>query len=112
MLIWRLFGSVATVLALAGCTYFPQLGRPAEQFHGPVPVATRTPADDALMCLSQSPEVRRLGAVFAVHTITDQTNKITQDEGGVVPRDAAGMLVTALQKAGVEQVNRSNTVVT
>src|SRR5690606_20471161 len=50
--------------------------------------------------------------VLAVHSITDQTNKFNNDEGGFVPRDAAAMLVTALQKAGIAQVNRSNTVVT
>lgn len=112
MLSFKLAGSVLAIMALSGCTFFPQMSRPAAQFHGPVPLATSTPADDALMCLSQAPEVRRLGSVFAVHTISDQTNKVTQEEGGVVPRDVAGMLVTALQKAGVQQVNRSNTVVT
>ncbi|WP_417583816.1 CsgG/HfaB family protein [Pelagibacterium sp.] len=111
MLIWKTAGSLVALLALSGCTLFPQMSRPSAQFYGPVPLATKTPADDALFCLSQSPEVKRLNAVFAVHTVSDQTNKITQEEGGVVPRDAAGMLVTALQMAGVAQVNRSNTVV-
>lgn len=98
--------------SLAGCTTLPQLSRPTPEFHGPVPVATTTPADDALICLSQTPEVRRSNAIFAVHSITDATNKINPDDGGFVPRDAAGMMISALQKAGVKQVNRSNTVVT
>ena len=101
-----------TALALSGCVHLGEMGRPFDQFSGPVPLATTTPADDALLCLSQTPGVQRSGIVFAVHTVTDQTNKFTSEEGGVVPRDVAGMLVTALQKAGVRQVNRSNTVVT
>ena len=112
MLIKQAAVATLAALALTGCTTFPQLSRPTDAFYGPVPLATTTPADDALVCLSQSPRVRNSGIVFAVHTIPDQTNKITSDEGGVVPRDAAGMLISALQKAGVQQVNRSNTVVT
>lgn len=104
--------SAFLAVALSGCVHLPQMSRPAAQFNGPVPLATSTPADDALLCLSQRPEVRNSRVVFAVHTITDQTNKFTNEEGGIVPRDVAGMLVTALQKAGVRQVNRSNTVVT
>jgi curli biogenesis system outer membrane secretion channel CsgG len=99
-------------LALTGCTSLRPMGRPEPTFHGPVPIATVTPADEALVCLSRSNEVRRSGIVLAVHTVTDQTNKFTSEEGGFVPRDAAAMLVTALQKAGIAQVNRSNTVVT
>jgi curli biogenesis system outer membrane secretion channel CsgG len=99
-------------LSLAGCTAMSQMSRPDKPFNGPVPVATATPHDEALICLSKSPEVRRSGIVVAVHSITDQTNKFTSEEGGFVPRDAAAMLVTSLQKAGIAQVNRSNTVVT
>lgn len=112
MLILKAPVAAVTALALSGCVHLGEMGRPFERFDGPVPLATTTPADDALLCLSQSPEVRNAGSVFAVHTVTDQTNKFTSEEGGVVPRDVAGMLVTALQKAGVRQVNRSNTVVT
>jgi curli biogenesis system outer membrane secretion channel CsgG len=112
MLILKAPVAAITALALSGCVHWGEMGRPSAQFNGPVPLATTTPADDALLCLSQTPEVRRSGIVFAVHTVTDQTNKFTSEEGGVVPRDVAGMLVTALQKAGVRQVNRSNTVVT
>ncbi|HEV7291113.1 MAG TPA: CsgG/HfaB family protein [Devosia sp.] len=108
----KLLGTAVLVVALTGCTTFSQMSRPKAQFHGPVPLATATPADDALVCLSKTPEVRNSGIVLAVHTITDQTNKFNSDEGGFVPRDVAAMLITALQKAGMAQVNRSNTVVT
>ncbi|MFC3706301.1 CsgG/HfaB family protein [Devosia honganensis] len=108
----KILAPALAALTLAGCTALTPMTRPHAQFHGPVPIATATPADEALVCLSRSPEVRRAGIVVAVHTITDQTNKFTSEEGGFVPRDAAAMLITALQKAGIAQVNRSNTVVT
>ncbi|SMQ71724.1 Curli biogenesis system outer membrane secretion channel CsgG [Devosia lucknowensis] len=108
----KLFAVSAFALALAGCTSLSPMSKPEPAFHGPVPIATATPADEALVCLSKSSEVRHSGIVMAVHTVTDQTQKFTSEEGGFVPRDAAAMLVTALQKAGIAQVNRSNTVVT
>lgn len=112
MLMVRGLGVALTCVSLAGCVTLPGEGRPVDEFRGPVPVATATPTDDALVCLSKTPEVRRSNIVFAVHSITDQTNKYNSDEGGFVPRDAAGMLISAFQKAGVKQVNRSNTTVT
>lgn len=99
-------------LTLAGCTALTPMTRPKAEFHGPVPIANSTPHDEALICLSKSPEVRRSGIILAVHTISDQTNKFNADEGSFVPRDSAAMLITALQKAGMGQVNRTNTVVT
>lgn len=100
------------VCALAGCTALTPMTRPKAAFHGPVPIANATPADEALVCLSKTPEVRNSGIMLAVHTVADQTNKFNSDEGSFVPRDAAAMLITALQKAGMQQVNRSNTAVT
>lgn len=100
------------VIALTGCTALTPLTRPKAEFHGPVPIANSTPHDEALVCLSKTAQVRNSGIMLAVHTIADQTNKFNADEGSFVPRDAAAMLITALQKAGVNQVNRTNTVVT
>jgi curli production assembly/transport component CsgG/holdfast attachment protein HfaB len=78
-----------------------------------VPTITQTPADPALACLAESDAVKASDTTFAVHTIQDATNKFaTEETGGFVPRDVAGMLVTALSKAGVKQVNRANTAVT
>jgi curli biogenesis system outer membrane secretion channel CsgG len=102
----------AALVGLAGCTTIGSLGRPIKAYNGAVPLATATPADDALVCLSKTSGVRKSGIIFAVNTITDQTGKFSTDEGGYVPRDAAGMLISALQKAGVQQVNRANTSVT
>lgn len=108
----KVLGLSLTVLALAGCSNLTQMTRPKAAFHGPVPVANSTPHDEALVCLSRTGEVRNSGIMLAVHTISDQTNKFNSDEGSFVPRDVAAMLITALQKAGMKQVNRTNTVVT
>lgn len=108
----KLLGMGLAVVALTGCTALTPLTRPKAEFHGPVPIANSTPHDEALVCLSKTPEVRNSGIMLAVHTITDQTNKFNSEEGSFVPRDVAAMLITALQKAGMKQVNRTNTVVT
>ncbi|HEY8575556.1 MAG TPA: CsgG/HfaB family protein [Devosia sp.] len=108
----KLLGMSLALVALAGCTALTPMTRPKAAFHGPVPIANSTPHDEALVCLSKTPEVRNSGIMLAVHTITDQTNKFNSDEGSFVPRDVAAMLITALQKAGMKQVNRTNTVVT
>lgn len=107
-------GAVAALaLILGACgVSMPEQGRPEPQFNGPVPVRSATPVDQALACLARQPEVRRTGLTYAVHTVQDLTNKYVVDEDGApVPRDVAGMLVTQLAKAGVQQVNRSNTAV-
>jgi curli biogenesis system outer membrane secretion channel CsgG len=99
--------------ALSGCAAYQPETKPREPFYGPVPTITQTPADDALLCLAKSQAVRDDDTTFAVHVIQDATNRFaTEETGGFVPRDAAGMLVTALAKAGVKQVNRANTAVT
>lgn len=105
--------ALIAVGALAGCGALPpELSPPTKDYFGPLPVANRTPADAALKCLSRTPEVRREGAIFAVHVVSDLTQRVSVDEvGSYVPRDAAGMMVTALALAGVKQVNRVNTAV-
>jgi curli biogenesis system outer membrane secretion channel CsgG len=108
----KLLGMGLAAMALAGCTALTPMTRPKAEFHGPVPIANSTPHDAALACLSRTPEVKNSGIMLAVHTITDQTNKFNSEEGSFVPRDVAAMLITALQKAGMKQVNRTNTVVT
>jgi len=106
--------SVAAILSmLASCSQMPELGAPPKSnSFGAAPVVSRTPADQALECLARSNSVRNEGKVYAVHIITDATQKTAVEEtGGFVPRDVAGMMVTALARAGVKQVNRSNTAV-
>jgi curli biogenesis system outer membrane secretion channel CsgG len=100
------------VLFLAGCQSQVAEKAPKEPFLGPVPIATRTPVDKALECLARSPEVRRSSKMYAVHVVTDQTGRFSSEEAGnYLPRDSAGMMVSLLQKAGVKQVNRTNTAV-
>lgn len=107
------FSLVMASLALTGCTpIMGQEGLPAKGYIGPVPAATHTPADAALACLAKTPQVRNSRLMFAVHVVTDQTQKFSSYEsGGYVPHDSAAMLVTALAKAGIKQVNRINTAV-
>lgn len=104
---------VLALSVLAGCGTLPQeLSQPTQEYFGPLPVANVTPADAALQCLSETPEVRNSNVVFAVHVVSDLTQRVSVDEvGSYVPRDAASMLVTALERAGVDQVNRINTAV-
>jgi curli biogenesis system outer membrane secretion channel CsgG len=103
---------LAPVLLLAACQSQTSEKAPKAPFLGPVPVTTRTPVDAALECLSRSPEVQRYPRIFAVHVISDQTGRYSSEEvGNYLPRDSAGMMVSLLQKAGVKQVNRSNTAV-
>lgn len=112
---FRICAGLVASLILAGCqTGLPiPFSAPARQFSGTIPIVTATPADAALECLSSSSVVRNSGRVFSVHVISDLTQKIDVDEaGGYIPRDTAGMLVTALSRAGVRQVNRVNTTVT
>jgi curli biogenesis system outer membrane secretion channel CsgG len=104
---------VVASMALTGCTpILGQEGLPVKGYIGPVPAATHTPADAALICLANTPQVRSSRKMFAVHVITDQTQKFSSYEsGGYVPHDSAAMLVTAFAKAGIKQVNRINTAV-
>lgn len=99
---------------IAGCGVLPEsMSSPENEFVGPLPVVNATPADNALECLSRSPEVLRSDAVFAVDSVGDLTRKTAIDEtGNYIPQDTASMLVTALSRAGVQQVNRINTAVT
>jgi curli biogenesis system outer membrane secretion channel CsgG len=109
----KIAAALLAATALSGCAAYQPETKPKKPFYGPVPTITQTPADPALMCLAKSPAVRGSDTTFAVHVIQDSTNRFaTEETGGFVPRDAAGMLVTALAKAGVKQVNRANTAVT
>ncbi|KPF46523.1 CsgG/HfaB family protein [Rhizobium sp. AAP43] len=102
----------ASLLLLASCQSQVAEKAPKPAFLGPVPIATRTPVDAALECLAKTPEVQKYPRIFAVHVITDQTGRYSSEEAGnYLPRDSAGMMISLLQKAGVKQVNRSNTAV-
>ncbi|MGR3540486.1 MAG: CsgG/HfaB family protein [Hasllibacter sp.] len=105
----RALRTLGLAAALAACQ---SPDAPRASLRGPVPVVARTPADPALACLAARPEVRGSEVVFAVHAIVDQTGKTSIEETGAwLPRDASAMLVTALARAGVRQVNRTNTAV-
>ncbi|MEX3313500.1 CsgG/HfaB family protein [Sulfitobacter sp. PS-8MA] len=105
--------SLFALSALIGCAGLPpELSAPRPQYNGAIPTVVATPADAALACLARSPSVRGSRRMFSVHNISDLTQKIeVEATGPFVPRDTAGMLVTALARAGVKQVNRVNTTV-
>jgi len=109
-----LLSSVLVCSSCSGMLTFPETGElPREARQGAAPVIADTPADEALECLSRTPGVRNNNKVFAVHVINDFTGKNSVEEtGAYVPRDVAGMMVTALAKTGIRQVNRVNTAVT
>ncbi|MFQ3253103.1 MAG: curli biogenesis system outer membrane secretion channel CsgG [Loktanella salsilacus] len=113
-IICKVSTQVLAVAALTGCASLPpQLSTSRPAYNGPIPIVVATPADAALECLSFTPEVRNSNRVFSVHLISDLTQKIEIDAAGAyIPRDTAGMLVTSLSRAGVNQVNRINTTVT
>ena len=98
--------------AITSCAQPNNPTAPHTPYTGAVPIRTTTPVDAALVCLAHRPEVKNYNKVFGVHVISDQTQRYASEEaGGFLPRDSAGMLVSLLQKAGVKQVNRSNTAV-
>lgn len=100
------------LLVLAACTVPPPGEEPIATVRGPVPVSVRTPLEPALACLAEkAPKGRDLR--FAVWQFPDRTG-VTDDDGPgrYVPRAAELMMVTALARAGVRQVNRTAVAVT
>ncbi len=99
--------SVLALLVLAGCTVPPPGETPIATVRGPVPVRGLTPLDRALACLrAKAPKGSDLR--FAVHRIPDRTGVSDYDgPGKYVPQAAELMLITALARAGVRQVNRT-----
>ncbi len=94
------------LLFLAACTVPPPKQQPLPELRGPVPVVSRTPLDGALACL----RARKAGGDlrFAVYNIPDRTGVSDYDgPGKYVPQAAELMLITALARAGVRQVNRT-----
>ncbi len=72
------------------------------------PFITQGPMDDALRCLAQfdAGDVR-----IGVTSVDDMTGRYDLDgQGSFLTRGGSYMLMTAFQKAGMKQVQRSNTV--
>ena len=74
---------MAVAVVLAGCQGLPpEFSSPRAAYNGAIPTVVATPADDALECLSNTPNVRNSGRVFSVHVISDLTQKIEVEETG------------------------------
>lgn len=108
----RLALSGLIVSALAACATTPPGEKPVEVVRGPVPVRAVTPLEEALRCLANHvPE--ELDLRLAVFRVPDRTGVVDYDSvGSYVTQAAELMLVTAIAKTGVRQVNRTATNVT
>lgn len=105
----RLALSGLIVSALAACATTPPSEKPVDVVRGPVPVRATTPLEEALRCLANNLP-RDLDLRLAVFRVPDRTGVIDYDSiGSYVPQAAELMLVTALAKTGVRQVNRTAT---
>ena len=94
---------------LAGCTVQPPGDTPVAVARGPVPTKSATPMDQALGCLALNlaPD---FDMRLAVHSLPDRTGVNDYDgPGAYVTQGAELMMVSALAKAGVRQVNRTAT---
>lgn len=103
--------SLFAALAVAGCTAVPgATEKPWERANlvqGPPIEDIVTAFDSALGCLRG--KIKR-NVVFAVGTVTDNTGKETYNDGGsgkMVTQGAGDMVQSALFRAGVTVVNRS-----
>ncbi|MCP4210213.1 MAG: hypothetical protein GY764_01925 [Halieaceae bacterium] len=99
----------ATTLMLAGCVTTTDPGTPVESLRGPSPVRSWTPMDDALSCLRQHyPRKSRLR--LAVNDFKDGTGQLLDQSSlsKAVSQRPDMMMIVALGKTGVRQVNRSS----
>lgn len=94
---------------LGGCTVAPPGNAPIETVRGSVPIRAATPLDAALTCLAAHHGDGR-DLRLAVFAIPDKTGVVDYDgPGAYVTQGAELMMVAALAKAGVRQVNRTAT---
>lgn len=96
---------------VAACTVQPPGKAPIETIRGPVPVRAASPMSEALVCLRNNLD-RNADLRFAVLGLPDKTGVVDYDgPGAYVTQGAELMMITALAKAGVRQVNRTATSV-
>lgn len=94
---------------LGGCAVQPPGQIPIATVQGPVPMRASSPMSEALTCLATKlPEDRDLR--LAVFTIPDRSGVADYDgPGAYLTQGAELMMVSALAKTGVRQVNRTAT---
>jgi curli biogenesis system outer membrane secretion channel CsgG len=103
--------AIALVAALAAgaCTAVPPGDKPIAVVRGPLPTRAVTPMQPALACLRERLP-RRVDLRLAVHGIPDRTGVVDYNgPGAYVTQGAELMMVSALARSGVRQVNRTAT---
>lgn len=100
---------LAALLATPGCAAVPPGDKPIEVARGPLPSRAATPMAPALACVRDALP-RGLDLRLAVHGIPDRTGVTDYDgPGAYVTQGAELMMVSALARSGVRQVNRTAT---
>jgi curli biogenesis system outer membrane secretion channel CsgG len=101
--------ALLALLAAGGCTAVPPGDRPITVARGPLPARAATPMDPALACLRGALPAG-LDLRLAVQSIPDRTGVVDYDgPGAYVTQGAELMMVSALARSGVRQVNRTAT---
>jgi hypothetical protein len=100
---------LAALLATGGCAAVPPGDEPIQVVRGSLPARASTPMAPALACLRDAPP-RGVDLRLAVQSIPDRTGVTDYDgPGSYVTQGAELMMVAALARTGVRQVNRTAT---
>jgi curli biogenesis system outer membrane secretion channel CsgG len=100
---------LAALLAASGCAALPPGDKPVEVARGPLPSRASTPMEPALACVRAALPAG-LDLRLAVQSIPDRTGVVDYDgPGSYVTQGAELMMVSALARSGVRQVNRTAT---
>jgi curli biogenesis system outer membrane secretion channel CsgG len=92
---------------LAGCaTQVTESGNYADPIGSSIVTENPTIYSESLDCLGEAYRSRGLQSIYAVGYISDSTNTRTVTEGGSITEGASLMLISALSKAGLSQVER------
>jgi curli biogenesis system outer membrane secretion channel CsgG len=101
--------ALLAVLAAGACTAVPPGDKPIEVVRGPLPTRAVTPMQPALACLRERLP-RGLDLCLAVHGLPDRTGVVDYNgPGAYVTQGAELMMVSALARSGIRQVNRTAT---
>jgi curli production assembly/transport component CsgG/holdfast attachment protein HfaB len=105
----RILLSALLLLTLGACAAGPS-GNYVEPLGGALVIDTKTPYSGALACLREALTRRGVpGRTYAVGEVADYTGKDDYYDGRVVTQGAALMVISALGRLGVPQVERFDT---
>ena len=110
--LFRLAGAVTAIMAVAACTSpVPVNGKYAEPLGSAPVIDNPTPYTQALYCLGHTINQRPSPYLLAVGKVADYTGKDDLETGKRLTQGAALMVMSALGKAGIPQVERFDTSV-